>query len=103
MARRLRIDRGGIACHVLNRRQGGAASGWLLGTEEWPVRPPRNWRAVVNRPESEAELEAVRRSVNRGAPYGEFSWQRRTARRLQLEPSLRPPWRPKRTGHGEKK
>ena len=70
MARCLRIDRGGIAYHVFNRR------------------------VVVNRPESEAELEAVRPSVNRGAPYGEPSWQRRTAKRLKLESSLRPPWRP---------
>ena len=77
MARRLRNDRGGIAYHVLNRR------------------------AVVNRPESEAELEAVRRSVNRGAPYGEPSWQKRAARRRQRESSLRPPWRPKPTRHGQ--
>ena len=90
-------------CSLARRRQKGAASAWLIGTDEWPVRPPRNWRAVVNRPESEAELEAVRRSVNRGAPYGESSWQNRTARRLQLESSLRPPWRPKRTRYGEKK
>ena len=90
-------------CSLARRRQKGAASGWLIGTDDWPVRPPRNWRAVVNRPESEAELEAVRRSVNRGAPYGESSWQKRTARRLQIESSLRPPWRPKRTRHREKK
>ena len=88
-------------CSLARRRRRRAASGWLIGTDEWPVPPPRNWRAVVNRAESEAE--AVRRSVNRGAPYGEPSWQRRTARRLQLESSLRPPWRSKPTHRDEKK
>ena len=90
-------------CSLARRRQKGAASAWLTATDEWPVRPPRNWRPVVNRPEYGAELEVLRRSVNRGAPYGELSWQKHTARRLKLESSLRPPWRPKQTRHAEKK
>lgn len=90
-------------CSLARRRQKAAASAWLMGRDEWPVTPPRNWRAVVNRAESEAELEAIRRSVSRGAPYGEPSWQRRTATRLHLESSLRPPGRPKRTRHARKK
>jgi len=28
------------------------------------------WRRLVNRPQSEAELEALRRSVRRGQPFG---------------------------------
>ena len=85
------------------RRRAGPASPWLVAMRAWPVAPPRNWRAFVNRPETEAELDALRRSVARGAPYGELSWQRRTATRLKLESSLRPPWRPKRTDHGNRK
>ena len=84
-------------CSLARLRQEGVTSASLIGTDEWPVRPPLNWRAAVNRPDSAAELEAVRRSVNRGVPYGEPSRQKRTATRLQLESSLRPPWRPKRT------
>ncbi|MGD2110566.1 MAG: transposase [Phycisphaerae bacterium] len=90
-------------CSLARRRRKGVATAWLIGTDQWPVRPPRNWRAVVNRPEPETELEAVRRCVSRGAPYGELSWQRRTAKRLRLESSLRPPWRPKRTRRGDQK
>ena len=77
------------------RRRKGVASPGLIAMNDWPVLPPRNWKASVNRQETEAELEAVRRSVARGAPYGHAAWQRRTANRLKLESSLRPPWRPK--------
>jgi hypothetical protein len=34
---------------------------------------------------TEAELEALRRAVNRGAPYGTATWQKTTAKRLGLE------------------
>jgi len=77
--------------------QRGQAEGpeWLLEMAKWPVRLPRNWAAVVNGEEDERELEALRRSVGRGAPFGEARWVARTAARLKLESSLRPPWRPK--------
>jgi len=41
------------------------------------------------------ELEAIRRSVKRGSPFGEASWVERTAKRLGLESTLRPQGRPK--------
>ena len=88
---------------LARRRRAGTGSPWLLAKRAWPVAPPRNWTAFVNRSETEAELDALRRSVVRGAPYGELSWQRRTATRLKLESSLRPPWRPKRTGDGKRR
>jgi REP-associated tyrosine transposase len=52
------------------------------------------WLESVNRPETVAELAAVRRSVARGAPYGEPAWTERTAGRLGLESTLRPRGRP---------
>ena len=33
---------------------------------DWPLPRPRSWLQYVNRPQSEAELEAIRRSVRRG-------------------------------------
>lgn len=36
---------------------------WLA---RWPVAVPENWVAAVNRPETEAELAVLRRSVARG-------------------------------------
>jgi putative transposase len=61
----------------------------------WPVPLPKGWVAHVNGVEAEAELAAVRRAVARGSPFGSLPWQRRTARRLGLEYTLRPRGRPK--------
>jgi putative transposase len=61
----------------------------------WPVPMPPDWLALVKEPQTKAEVEAVRRSVVRGSPYGSLAWQLRTARRLGLESSLRPRGRPK--------
>ena len=62
----------------------------------WPVSRPRQWHAYVNQPETEAELNALRRSVQRGTPYGATAWVEKTARRLGLESTLRPRGRPRR-------
>jgi hypothetical protein len=40
------------------------------------------------------ELEALRQSVKRSAPYGSASWVQRTAQRLNLQRTLRPRGRP---------
>jgi REP-associated tyrosine transposase len=80
------------------RRQGRA--GALL--DEGPLPLPEDWIERVNRPETEAELEALRRCVARGCPYGEESWVGRTAKRLRLESALRPPGRPKKAS-GERR
>ena len=61
----------------------------------WPVVRPRNWAALVNEPQTEAELEALRASVQRGRPFGSPSWQKRTAKRLGLESTFRPRGRPR--------
>jgi putative transposase len=60
-----------------------------------PVKLPRNWVELVNRPQTETEVEAVRRSIARGAPLGGAVWQRRTVERLGLEHALRPRGRPR--------
>jgi REP-associated tyrosine transposase len=56
---------------------------------------PRDWVAHVNRPQTEAEVEALRRSVTRGAPYGSEEWQEKTAKRLGPVYTLRLRGRPK--------
>jgi putative transposase len=65
---------------------------WL---SDGPLAQPQRWLQHVNKPETESELAALRRSVVRGAPYGDESWQRRTAAALGLESALRRPGRPK--------
>lgn len=53
---------------------------------------------MVHTPQSQAEAEALRRSVNRGSPFGGEQWTRRIAARLGLESTLRPRGRPPQAG-----
>jgi putative transposase len=41
----------------------------------WPLPMPDDWGRYVNEPQTEAELEALRRSVQRGCPFGSPGWQ----------------------------
>jgi putative transposase len=61
----------------------------------WPLPRPADWLEIVNRPQSEAELEAMRRCVSRGCPLGGRDWVARTVKQLGLESTLRPRGRPK--------
>ena len=62
---------------------------------DWPLPRPRKWLEYVNEPETESELEALRRSCVRGAPYGSPEWVEKTAVQLGLGATLRKPGRPK--------
>jgi putative transposase len=61
----------------------------------WPVVFPDSWVEQVNEAQSERELQALRRCVKRGLPYGEKGWVETTARRLGLTQALRPLGRPR--------
>jgi len=61
----------------------------------WPLPRPPDWLEIVNRPESEAELAAIRKSLQRGSPFGSTTWTADTAKQLQIESTLRPRGRPK--------
>ncbi len=61
----------------------------------WPVARPRNWLSWVNQPQTPQELQALRRSVQRGRPYGNGGWQKRIAKRLGLESTFRARGRPR--------
>ena len=67
----------------------------------WPVPARKNWLALVNQPMTESELDAVRRAVRRGSPFGSERWQGRVAKRLGLEFTRRPRGRPKKKGQGD--
>ena len=68
---------------------------------EWPVPRPRLWRSQIQDPLPATELEALRRCVARGAPFGSSHWVQATAKRLDLETTLRPRGRPpKQQGSG---
>ena len=48
-----------------------------------------DWTEFVNRPMTEAEVEAIRLAIRRGRPFGSEAWTRDTAGQLGLEYSLR--------------
>jgi len=61
----------------------------------WPVDRPRPWLRLVNEPQTAAEEEALRVSVQRGRPFGGAVWAKQAAARLGLEATFRPRGRPR--------
>jgi putative transposase len=68
-----------LAC----RLAGGEVA--LRRLHPWPVALAANWPQLVNESQTEAELEAVRRSVARGRPYGSDGWVQAVVERLGLQ------------------
>lgn len=62
---------------------------------DWPLPRPDDWLKMVNTPQTEAELAALRRCVNRGSPYGDSDWIAKTADRLGINSTLRRRGRPR--------
>lgn len=75
----------------LYRRVAGKREPLLAG---WPLPEPVDWHTQVNQPQTEAELEAIRRCVRRGCPCGSASWADQAAEQLGLQSTLRPRGRP---------
>jgi putative transposase len=69
--------------------------------EEGPVAHPRAWVPWVEAALTAAELAPLRRSVQRGSPYGTDAWARGTAKDFGLEASLRPRGRPPKRAHND--
>ncbi|OFV91511.1 MAG: hypothetical protein A3J75_05225 [Acidobacteria bacterium RBG_16_68_9] len=59
-----------------------------------PVPAPRNWDMLLAQPMTEAELDALRTSVTRQAPFGDPQWRHRVAQSGGLESTLRRRGRP---------
>ena len=62
---------------------------------KWPVNEPENYLDYLTQPESEEELEALRRSIKRGRPYGDSIWKLDMIKKYNLQSTLRNPGRPK--------
>lgn len=77
-------------------RQRDAATG-LSVLAAGPLATPTNWLSLVNQPQTEAELAALRTSVQRGTPFGGPRWRQRAAQQLGLEFTLHPRGRPRKT------
>ncbi len=103
MPRRARSIQGGLLCDVLNRANGGgllrdaqsSARGCVAGNGSAHARSKATstctrccgtWGGIrVNRAQTQGELEALRRAVQRGRPLGSEAWCEQIGR-----PSLQP-------------
>jgi putative transposase len=72
---------------------GGSADRPALAA--WPLPRRPSWVDHVNAAQTEAELAALRRSVQRGSPFGDDSWCEEVVERLGLESTVRPQGRPR--------
>jgi putative transposase len=60
-----------------------------------PVALPEDWTMRVNQPETDAELNDLRTSIQRQRPIGATDWVEATAKSLGVEFSIRPRGRPR--------
>jgi len=74
-------------------RRRGLAEGPLLSDGPLPL--PVQWLRHVNHPQTEAELESLRRCVQRGQPFGADAWVRTMCAAMDLESTLVPRGRPR--------
>ena len=99
------VERNALRANLVRRAEQwrwGSLARWLRGNAEdrsllapWPVSRKAGWVDHVNAPQTEAELKSLRRSVQRGNPFGDEHWSAAAADRLGLESTLRPRGRPK--------
>ena len=66
----------------------------------WPIPRPHRWREHVEQSLTEAEEEAIGRSLTRGTPLGGPEWAQEIAEKLGLASTLRAKGRPKRFQEG---
>ena len=67
----------------------------LLTPDPPPVALPGDWTMQVNQPQTGAELDELRDSIQRQRPIGEKDWVEITAKSLGVEFSIRPKGRPR--------
>jgi len=99
------IERNPVRANLVTRAeewQWSSARLWLPGAtsnlvHKSPVPRGDNWLQRVNQPQTEAEVVALRHSVDRGTPFGSKHWITRTANALGLESTTRPRGRPKKS------
>jgi len=98
------VERNALRAGLVKRAElwrWGSLWRWLQPSEPeppllspWPIPRLPRWVDRVNEPLTAQELKSIRRSVQRGRPFGEDAWLETCVKRLQLESTLRPRGRP---------
>ncbi len=97
------VERNALTARLVPR-----AEDWEWGSLRWrlngcgpirltpsPVPLTATWSEYVNASQPADELAAIRKAIERQAPYGETTWCVNTARELGLESTLQPRGRPR--------
>ena len=101
------IERNPVRAGLVKRAEAWRWSSAAPAGEHFPVLTPgpvrhlADWLRYVNEPQTEAEVESLRECIRRRRPYGDDSWTRRTARKMDLEASLHPRGRPPKKQAGQ--
>ena len=98
------VERNSLRAELVSRAEEwrwGSLWRWLQPTEPspvllspWPIPRLPHWVDKVNEPLTDRELQAVRKSAQRGSPFGDSRWLESTVDRLGLRSTLRPRGRP---------
>ena len=59
---------------------------WLA---EWPIARPLPWIDHVNMPQTQAELDAFRKAMRDGSPFGDDDWRQEVRAALGISPRTR--------------
>ena len=70
-------------------------SRYVIPLHEWPILRPEDWIKLVNQPQTQSEVLALKKALQKGTPFGSKEWQERIADDLGLQKTLRPQGRPK--------
>lgn len=97
------VERNALAARLVDRAEDwrfGSLYNWNGGKcgvslTQWPIRRPRGWNARVNEPLNEKEEKQLQRAIVRSQPFGDPSWVESTARKYNLESTLRNLGRPR--------
>ncbi|MEI8071315.1 MAG: transposase [Planctomycetota bacterium] len=101
------VERNPLRANLVTRAEnwlwsslGQSDSGRHVPLSDWPttgapLRRCVDWIDWVNTPQTEAEIESLRRCTKRGSPYGEAAWTGDTASALGIDSTLRQAGRPR--------
>jgi len=65
---------------------------------EWPVSMPQRYLSLLNESQTQAEEEALERSITKNIPFGTEAWRSVIVKKHGLEQTLRPVGRPRKNG-----
>jgi len=86
--------RAGLVTRAEQWQWSSAASSKGAALHQWPIPRPQAWAEWVNADEHHEQVEALRRSVVKGQPFGSEQWTKQMVTRWNLGMTLRERGRP---------